>query len=670
MQARPAPPTRQRGGFLASEPLLLVALVILTLYFARDLVAPMAFALVLNFLLSPAVALLERWLRRSVSVVLVILIFFSALGATGWVVARQLVHVAELLPDYRENIQTKLDSLHTPIGGAAGRTISALEEMTEQLSSHANTTLAPPEPNTALPTVRPRRSRQPAAPQAGLPDKNATPQQPTPVQVVEPPVSVGRYLQDIFSPILRPLAACGIVMVFTVYMLMNREDLRNRLLLLAGMGRLSVMTRALRDAAERISTYLVWQFVTNVLFGLLFGIGLSLIGVPDATLWGALAAILRYIPYVGTGIAGLLPVIFAVAIFPRWREVLEIVGLYGALEIVTANFFEPWLYGSRTGISALALLASAIFWTLLWGWSGLVLATPLTVCLIVLGRHVPQLRFLHVLLGEDAELAPEAKFYERLLAMDQNEAYSIADRFLNERPLIDFYDAVLLPALGLVEQDRHQGSFDEARGNYLLMSATELVAELSEYKSDAGPTAPEDGSPENGTSKNGALEVTNLEPEGLQKRSPIICIPAGDQADELTAMVLAQLLEQSNHKTLLLPTASVTPEILERLGEDSGTILCISAMPPFVFTQTRTLCQRIREQLPENRILVALWQSIQSPETMRERFGSARPDRVVTTLAAAMVQIERWQKGDAARVDVARVEGAAAREFAAKGPME
>jgi len=207
MQARPAPPTRQRGGFLASEPLLLVALVILTLYFARDLVAPMAFALVLNFLLSPAVALLERWrLSRAVSVVLVILVFFSALVATGWVVARQLVHVAELLPDYRENIQTKLDSLHTPLGGAAGRTISALEEMTEQLSSHTNTTLAPPEPNTALPTVRPRRSREPAAPQAGLPDKNATPQQPTPVQVVEPPVSVGRYLQDIFSPILRPLA--------------------------------------------------------------------------------------------------------------------------------------------------------------------------------------------------------------------------------------------------------------------------------------------------------------------------------------------------------------------------------------------------------------------------------------------------------------------------------
>ena len=235
--------------------------------------------------------------------------------------------------------------------------------------------------------------------------------------------------------------------------------------------------------------------MTNVLFGLLFGLGLSLIGVPDATLWGALAAILRYIPYVGTAVAGLLPVIFAIAIFPHWRQVFEIVGLYGSLEFATSNFFEPWLYGSRTGISALALLASAIFWTLLWGWSGLVLATPLTVCLIVLGRHVPQLRFLHVLLGEDAELAPEAKFYERMLAMDQNEAHSIADRFLDKRPLIDFYDTVLLPALGLVEQDRHRGSFDEDRGNYLLLSATELVAELSEFKAEVTLAA----AAENGT---------------------------------------------------------------------------------------------------------------------------------------------------------------------------
>jgi hypothetical protein len=245
---------------------------------------------------------------------------------------------------------------------------------------------------------------------------------------------------------------------------------------------------------------------------------------------------------------------------------------------------------------------------------------------------VPQLRFLHVLLGEDAELAPEAKFYERMLAMDQNEAHSIADRFLDNRPLIDFYDTVLLPALGLMEQDRHKGSIDEARGNYLLLSATELVAELSEYKADGDSSSIDDPS-------------LATHEESQQKHSPVICIPAGDPADELTATVLAQLLEQSCHKTLLLPTDSVTPEIMERLGQDTGTILCISALPPFVFTQTRTLCQRIREQLPENRILICLWQSAQTPELMRERFGSARPDRVVTTLAAAMAQIEQWQQG-------------------------
>jgi hypothetical protein len=343
-----------------------------------------------------------------------------------------------------------------------------------------------------------------------------------------------------------------------------------------------------------------------------------------------LAAILRYIPYVGTGIAGLLPVIFSIAIFPHWRQAFEVIGLYAALEIATANFFEPWLYGSRTGISSLALLASAIFWTLLWGWPGLVLATPLTACLIVMGRHVPQLRFLHVLLGEDAELAPEAKFYERLLAMDQNEAHSIADRFLSKQPLIDFYEMVLLPALGMVEQDRHRGAFDDARGNYLLLSATELVAELAEYKE--GPCAAASG--------NGTATVSETEHRG----APVICIPAGDQADELTAMVLAQLLEQGCQNTLLLPTSSVTPEILQRLGQDEGTIICISALPPFVFTQTRALCQRIREQLPQNRILVALWQSAQDPAVMCERFGSSRPDRVVTTLAAALGQIEQWQQ--------------------------
>ncbi len=633
-------PARQRAGILASEPLLLAGLVILTLYFARELLAPLAFALVLTFLLTPAVGLLERWrLSRAPAVIVVILIFFSGLGATGWVVARQLVHVAEMLPDYRDNIQAKLDSLHTPIGGAAGKAVSSLEEMTAELSTHG--TVTPPPEIAAPETSRRRRTRQQAAP-----------------QVIEPPVSAGQYLQQLFAPILRPLLAGGIVMVFTIYMLMNREDLRNRLLLLAGMGRLNLMTQALRDAAERISRFLVWQFVVNVCFGLLLGLGLRLIGVPDATLWGTLAALLRYVPYVGTAIAGLLPLIFSVAIFPNWRPGFEILGFYATLEIATSNFVEPWLYGSRTGVSALALLASAIFWSLLWGWSGLVLATPLTVCLIVLGRYVPRLGFLHVLLGDEAELAPEARFYERLLAMDQAEAHAMADRFLVDHSLVEFYDTVLLPALGLEEQDRHKGGLDETRREFVMLSSTELVAELSEHKSTAPcppPPEPASGAPAPATVQM-AEEHAEAEayavshggsgpgsPSDPLHPAPVICIPAGDQADELCATMLAQLLEQGGYSTMLLPTASVTVEILERLAEDASTILCIAALPPFVFTQARTLCQTIREQLPHNRILIGLWQSPQDPVLTRERFGSARPDCVVTTLAGALQQIEHWQ---------------------------
>lgn len=639
MQARPPVPQRQRGG-ISLNPLLLAGLVVLTLYFARDLIVPLAFALVLNFLLSPAVAWLERRrLGRTSAVVLVILVFFSGLGATGWVVARQIVHVAELLPDYRDNIQTKMDSLHTPIGGAAGKAMRSLEEMSQQLSK--GETLNTPGPEATAPGTSRRRTRAGNGSFSAT-DKAATPAPPMPVQIVEPPEPVSRYLQDIFSPVLRPLAACGIVLIFTLYMLMNREDLRNRMLLLAGMGRLSLMTQALRDAAERISTYLVWQFIVNTAFGLLFGIGLFFIGVPDATLWGALAAIFRYIPYVGTAVAGLLPMLFSVAIFPNWRPGLEILGLYAALEITTANFVEPVLYGSRTGVSALALLASAIFWSLLWGWPGLVLATPLTVCLIVLGRHVPQLRFLHVLLGDEAELSPEAKFYERLLAMDLNEAHAIADRFLERRPLIDFYDTVMLPALGLIEQDRHKGAFDDTRGTYLLLSATELVAELSEYESSGTTPSPD----KEMTSVTKSVTGKDLQEDAADPPTgcAIICIPAGDQADELTAMMLAQLLEQGHHQTMLLPTGSVTSEVLDRLAQDPATILCISAVPPFVFTQARALCQNLREHLPQNRIVVGMWQSPQNPEVIRQRFGSAAPDRVTTTLAAAVAQIEEWEQ--------------------------
>jgi hypothetical protein len=351
--------------------------------------------------------------------------------------------------------------------------------------------------------------------------------------------------------------------------------------------------------------------------------GLFAIGVPNATLWGALLALLRTVPYVGPLVGGSLPAVFALIIFPTWWQAACVVAMMVTLESVVANFLEPWFYGAHTGISELALVVMAIFWTLLWGWAGLALATPLTVCLIVTGRVLPQMSFLHILLGDEAALAPEAHFYERLLAMDQAEAHMVAERFLEQRSTLELYDQVVLPALGLAEQDRHQGMLGEERAHFLLQSAQELIEELTEY-------APREPLP-------GAIAVQAVA-ESMGRNCPVVCVPTGDQADEIAATMLAQLLERAGHKTLLLPASALSPELLARFAEDASTAICISAVPPLAFVPARALCARIRRELPANRIIIGLWGHASSPETLRVRFGSAQPDGVVSTLAGALQQ--------------------------------
>jgi len=300
-----------------------------------------------------------------------------------------------------------------------------------------------------------------------------------------------------------------------------------------------------------------------------------------------------------------------------------VIALFAVLEFSCSNILEPWLYGSQTGISTLALLIMAVFWTLLWGWPGLVLSTPLTVCLIVMGLHMPQLSFLHTLLGDDARLAPEAKFYERLLAMDQAEAHVIAESFLADHSLAELYDVVLLPALSLAERDRHQGALDEVRANFVFQCANELIAELSD-------TA--------------VLATDNPVPGMVPRKSfPVICVSTQDQADEIAATMLVQILEQAGNRTLQLPASALSDEILSRLAEETDTVICVSALPPFAFAETRALCQKVRHRLPHNRIVVGLWDPALDAERIRERLSTCRPDRVVTNLALAVQQIREWQ---------------------------
>jgi predicted PurR-regulated permease PerM len=618
--------SRSRQDSPSSSPLVVLAGVILILYFARPVLIPLALALTLNFLLTPAVMWFQKLpMRRVPAVALVMLISAAAIGGMGWVVAGQLLQVANDLPRYRLNIHNKIEALHLPPESALGRAAASVKEIGTELTDSGIGSATPPA------DLSPRGSQVKTASQ---------PAGPLPVEVVAPPANGLQYLREVLGPAINPLGTAGMVLIFTVFILINQVDLRNRFLRLAGVEQLNAMTLALDDAARRISRYLVVKFLVNAAYGVCFGAGLFLIGIPNATLWGVIAAVLRIVPYAGVLTATAFPFGLALALYDGWGPPVLVILLFALLELIAANFVEPWLYGVRTGISSLALLVTTVFWTMLWGWAGLVLAVPLTVVVIVMGRYVPRMSFLHVLLGDESALSTEAQFYQRLLALDQEDARAIADTFLKSHPLVSLYDKVLVPALTLAEQDRHKGALDEARESFLFLSVSEIVSELAVYR------------PEEVSAKSRKLK--SLWTSAVQRELPsnhtepvasvvrIFCLAANDQADEITSSMLAQLLERAGHGVLSLPGGSLFEEILTHLPPEPQDVICISALPPFAFAQARTLCQRIRLHLPRIRILAGIWGYAGDLDKAKERFGSTPPDRVVASLAQAVEQISNW----------------------------
>ena len=422
----------------------------------------------------------------------------AATGGIGWVIFNQLLEVTSELPLYRDNIHTKVEALRAPGKGALGRATASVKELGKELAA----TEAP-----AVPPVAGDRGRRNTPNQAT---------HPLAVQVVEAPANELAYAREAVKPFLGPLGEFGIVLIFSIFLLIKQNDLRDRLFRLAGLSQLNVMTLALDDATRRVSRYLVMQFVVNLCFGIVVGVGLYLIGVPYAALWGSVAGILRIVPYVGAVVSGLLPLTLALAVFDHWTPPLLVFLLFATLELVTGNFLEPWLYGAHTGISALALLLTTVFWTVLWGPAGLILSTPLTVCVVVLGRYVPQFSFLHILLGDEDVLAVEARVYQRLLAMDHQEARAAAELYLNDNSLSQLYDSVIIPALTLAEQDRHKGALDPVREEFLFLSVKEMIGELSEsVKSDEPKPDTATGEP-------------STEPPRRTSSGRILILPASD----------------------------------------------------------------------------------------------------------------------------------------------
>jgi predicted PurR-regulated permease PerM len=617
--------SRSRPDSPALNPLVVLAGVILILYFARAVLIPLALALTLNFLLTPMVIWVQKLgLRRVPAVALVMLISISVVGGMGWVVADQLLEVANDLPKYRLHIHNRIEALHFAPDSALGRAAAGVTEIGKGL----DTGPTPPNPPSSL-TPQPSPARTVSPPPA-----------PVPVQLVTPPASGLQYLSQMLGSALRPLGTAGMVLIFTVFVLITQVDLRNRVLRLAGVAQLNTMTLALDDAANRVSRYLVVQFLVNACYGLCFGTGLFLIGIPNAILWGIFAGVFRIVPYAGVLTATAFPVLLSLALFDSWGPPALVILLFVLLELITTNFVEPLLYGARTGISALALLVTTVFWTMLWGWAGLVLAVPLTVVAVVLGRHVPRLSFLHILLGDETALSVEAQFYQRLLALDQEDARTIAETFLKTHALVSLYDQVLVPALTLAEQDRHKGALDDARESFLFLSVSEIVSELAVYRPEDVRAKPRKLRSRWRSAAQPDLPSSHADP--IPSTVRIFCLAANDQADEITSSMLAQLLERAGHGVLSLPVASPVEEILTNLLPEPQDVVCISALPPFAFAQARTLCQRIRMHLPQIRILTGVWGFTGDLDKAKERFGSTRPDRIVASLAQAVEQISDW----------------------------
>ena len=588
------------------------AVIICALYFARVMFVPLALAILFTFVLTPVVSVLERFrFPRFMAVFLVVVIAVSGFGVIGWTVAKQLIEVTNQLPYYKNNIREKIDAIRAPSSRTLDKAADTMKEIGKEIAD------APPSPEDAV-APKSRRSQNSRTP---------ADQKESPVQVLQP---TSNSLETL-NTVITPLGSVMIVIVLTIFMLAGREDLRNRLIGLVGHGHLNLMTQALDDAGSRVSRYLLLQLLINSCFGLVIGFGLYFIGLPNALLWGALAASLRFLPYLGAPMAAVLPILLSLAIFSGWTRPLETIGLFLIVELLVSNVIEPLLYGTHTGISSFAILFAAIFWTLIWGPIGLLLSTPLTVCLVVIGRHVPSLSFLNIMLGDQPVLPPEAHFYQRLLAADQLEARHVLEDCLKTNTLEELYDSVVIPALALAEQDRHRDDLDDVTERFICQATKELLEEIGDKAKDEGESAEQESEDEE------TLAPAMLAKGKSDVSFTVACVPARDEADEIVGIMLAQLLERAGYPAQALPIGT-TSEMLEQVRESAPDIICVSALPPFALLHARDLYKRLRVNAPKARIIIGLWKFGGDPLKAAARLNIGANDKLSVTLAQTILQ--------------------------------
>ncbi|WP_428484454.1 AI-2E family transporter [Rhodopila sp.] len=608
---RPATvPAAETPGLSGLLTLAVCVVVVAGLYLGRTVLIPITLAVLLSFLLAPVVHLLRRiHLGRVPSVLIAVVLALGIIIAVGGLIGTQLAGLVQDVPRYATTIQSKVDTVQS---FALTRMNLVMRRLGQPLG----------------------QTDVPRPPQGGTPAGGAG-QKPMQVEVRQPDATPIEIAERVIGPVVAPLSTTAIVLIVAIFVLLQREDLRDRLIRLFGSSDLHRTTVAMNDAARRLSRYFLTQLGINAAFGVIIGTGLLLIGVPSPLLWGVLGMLLRFVPYIGAPLAAILPLALAAAVDPGWSMVLWTAGLFLMTEAIMGQVVEPMLYGHSTGLSPFSVVVSATFWTWLWGPIGLILSTPLTLCLVVLGRHVERLEFLEVILGDRPALTPVESFYQRMLAGDPDEARDQAEVLLRDRPLSSYYDEVALKGLQLAANDSARGVLTEAQLDRIKHSIQSLIDDLDEHDDDeprgkdaaeAAATSPSRG--EQDIPKHpapGKLSEDAL-PDSWQGRAPVLCIAGRGPLDEMAASLLAQLLHKNGLKARVLPHEAVSRTRIATLDGDGVAMVCLCYLElAGTPSHLRYLLRRLRQRLPTVRLLVGLWpeeQAILADDRLRTAVGA------------------------------------------------
>ncbi|MBN6822429.1 putative PurR-regulated permease PerM [Methylobacterium sp. PvP062] len=630
-----------------ASPVVVGATIIAALYFGREIFIPIAIALLLSFVLTPLVNRLRRLrLPRLAAVGVSVLLTVGIVAALATLIGIQAADLAGDVPRYRDTIERKIDGLrNSPVGHVTqyvaniGRALHGAKEAgSPETQSAAQQSATPP-------------STPPSTPSPGPEPTQAAPK-PVLVEVATTPPGSLEMLSTVLTPVMHPLATVGIVFVVLLFVLMQREDLRDRMIRLAGSSDLHRTTVAIDDAAKRLSRYFVVQLALNAAFGVVIGIGLYIIGVPNPVLWAIFAALMRFVPYLGAVLSAILPMALAAAVDPGWNMMIAVAILFIVLEPLTGQVFEPIFYGQSTGLSPFAVLVSALFWTWLWGPVGLLLSTPLTVCLVVLGRYVEHLEFLDVLFGDRPALTPVQNFYQRILAGDSEEVLGHAELILQQCSLSSYYDEVVLKALELAARDAARGVLTAQQKGAMRAALTELVADLSD-RSDAVTGATGEGE-ESACSPLPMGPAPEALPAAWTREGAVLCVAGRGFLDEAAAAILAQILEKRGLGVRTVPFAETASVRIGRFEAGPARIACVVSLAldgeP---THLRRLIRRLRGRVPGVPVLLGLWlaQDGGANRLAGGPGGAAEADAQVGSLREAVEAILAAAQEDAAAAD-------------------